>query len=527
MECFNCGATLRPGAHFCTQCGTRQDAIDLLPTATPARRKPEPETEPAPGADAGQGVGLPTASPSGRMPRPARIPRSTDAATPRAPQSPDVAPAGHAREIADAETMEYPSRKGGVRTVPLPARAGMAESESAPADGLPWPLPPNIIVDGRYRVESLISTGPVERGAENVYLVSDLQGYERCWSCHAKQGPEAATRTLCAKCGADMLDRDYVLRERLLPPAEAETEVSRILAEAEAATSTPGERFFTQGQRAYRVSPRPDDTPRFPQGVHVVAGLASDRGRGRPDEPNQDSQGLLIFESTADSRCEPLVLAIVADGLGGHASGLEASQLAVRTFSDSLLRAVVAPWLAGDRRRLNGDGLERALRTAIQDANTALCRMNESQGTDAGSTVVAVVVAGETAYLVNVGDSRAYVLGREGLRRITTDHSLVEQLVANGTITEDERYDHPQRNQILRSLGEVGTEMDFFTLKLRPGMRLLLCSDGLWEMVRYDEMAHILSDTRHPQAVCAALVRAANDHGGDDNISALVIETHT
>jgi serine/threonine protein phosphatase PrpC len=421
--------------------------------------------------------------------------------------------------------MEYPARRNSVRTVPLPHRDAAAEPESSPSDGLPWPLPPNIIIGGRYRVETLISTGPAEVGAENVYLIRDLQGYERCWSCQAQHGPEVATRTLCPECGADMLDRDYVLRERLIPPAEGDG-VSSILSEAEAATSTPGERFFTRGQRAYRVTARTDEMPRFPRGVHVVAGVASDRGRSRLSEPNQDSQGLVVLETTADSRAEAFVLAIVADGLGGHDSGLDASQLTVRAFSESLLRAVVAPWLSGERARLDGDALERALRRAVGDANAALCKMNEARGGDAGSTVVAAMVAGETAYIANVGDSRAYVMGREGLKRITTDHSLVEQLVASGVISEDERYEHPQRNQIARSLGEVGAEADLFTLKLRPGMRLLLCSDGLWEMVRYDEMARILTESTHPQAACTALIHAANAHGGDDNISVLVIEIY-
>ncbi len=292
------------------------------------------------------------------------------------------------------------------------------------------------------------------------------------------------------------------------------------------ASSAPGERVFTQGLRLYRVSPRADAVQRFPHGVHVTAGVASDPGRARPGEPNQDSQGLLLLDVIADSRAEPVALAIVADGLGGHDSGLEASQLTVRALTESMLRTVVAPRLGGAGARLDGGTLERALRSAVQSANTALCQMNEARGTDAGSTVVAALIAGETAYIANVGDSRAYALGREGLKRVTTDHSLVEQLVAEGIITEDERYDHPQRNQIMRSLGETGLAVDLFTLKLRPGMRLLLCSDGLWEMVRYDELARILSAIPHPQAACEALVRAANVHGGEDNISALVIDAH-
>jgi serine/threonine protein phosphatase PrpC len=432
-----------------------------------------------------------------------------------------------ASSIADAETLhqEALSGRGGVRTVPLPGR-GAPEPEIAPADGLPWPLLLNIIVGRRYRVEMVLGSGPAEPGSENVYLVSDLQGYERCWSCRTKHGPEAAMLRECPTCGADMLDHEYVLRERLMPPAEAEHAVSDALAEAEAAVSSPGERFFIQGQRAYRVAPRTEETSTFPHGVRVVAAVATDPGREHPNGLNEDSQELLVLSLTADGHTEPLALGIVADGLGGHDSGNEASQLAVRTLTESILRAVVAPRMGGVSMPLDGAALERALRMAVQEANAALCKVNDARGSDGGSTVVAALVAGETAYIANVGDSRAYVLEGGAIRRVTTDHSLVEQLVAGGVITDEERYDHPNRNQILRSLGEPGTEVDIFTLKLRPGMRLLLCSDGLWEMVRDDELARILATTPHPQAACDALIRVANEFGGEDNISALVIEAH-
>jgi serine/threonine protein phosphatase PrpC len=173
------------------------------------------------------------------------------------------------------------------------------------------------------------------------------------------------------------------------------------------------------------------------------------------------------------------------------------------------------------------DGLDAVLLEGAGLANTALCASNDETGADMGSTLVAALLFDGTAYIVNAGDSRGYLFDGEHIRRITTDHSLVEQLISGGLVTPEERYSHPQRNQIYRSLGdEPEMQFDLFTQKLQPGMRLLLCSDGLWEMVHDDELERILGETPHPQTACDQLVRAANQHGGEDNVTAVVIEVH-
>jgi serine/threonine protein phosphatase PrpC len=111
------------------------------------------------------------------------------------------------------------------------------------------------------------------------------------------------------------------------------------------------------------------------------------------------------------------------------------------------------------------------------------------------------------------------------LEKITRDHSLVESLLLAGQITEEEVYTHPQRNQIYRSLGEKeDVEVDVFEKQLRPGDQLILCCDGLWEMVRDLEIARIVEQASSPQAACGALVRAANTAGGEDNITVIVVK---
>jgi serine/threonine protein phosphatase PrpC len=258
--------------------------------------------------------------------------------------------------------------------------------------------------------------------------------------------------------------------------------------------------------------------------------MATDTGASRTGEENEDSTGIFTLSTGHDSRIEPVTLCVVADGLGGHASGQEASRLAVRILAAHFLRSVALPYMSaptGDDEEQMGfeAGLVPALKDGVEAANTTICARNAATGADMGSTCVAVLVYRDTAYFINAGDSRGYVLEDAGLRRVTTDHSLVEQLIASGLIPPEERYTHPQRNQIFRSLGDEPTmPLDTFTQKLRPGMRLLLCSDGLWEMVRDDEMARILRETASPQQACDLLINAANEHGGEDNISAIVVD---
>jgi serine/threonine protein phosphatase PrpC len=490
---------------------------------------------------------------------------------PEAAVSADVSPDQPA-SLASAEDTGMPPLAGLSRdpSVSSPASAGTL------ADGMPWPLPVHMIVGGRYRIESITDTAPDEAGAVNTYHVSDLQGYERCWSCGTEYGISAASDQFCRECGADMLAREYVMRERRMAQGETAPETqptqaapSDAVQPADIEDATPatdmadttdsvdaaraptvheptdatdiepaspgasmpkaeqgGIREFTQGSRAYHVEPYSPEPPPFPYGMRVLAAAASDAGQARASHGNEDSVGVLVLNAIHGSVAQPLALGVVADGLGGHVSGQVASRLVVRALSDHVLRSAALPLVGIDASEAPPDEVVRqVLLEGTQVANAAVYAANQSSGGDMGSTIVAAMICGDTAYIANAGDSRAYVLDGESLHRVTTDHSLVEQLIAGGLITPEERYTHPKRNQIFRSLGdEPSSQVDIFTQKLRPGMRLLLCSDGLWEMVRDDELATILRECANPREACDTFVRRANEQGGEDNISALVIE---
>jgi protein phosphatase len=165
------------------------------------------------------------------------------------------------------------------------------------------------------------------------------------------------------------------------------------------------------------------------------------------------------------------------------------------------------------------------LTQAIQQANQALVNHRQTADSDLGSTVTATLIIGDVATITNVGDSRTYLLRDGRLEQITQDHSLVARLVDAGVIKPEDVHSHPQRNQIYRCLGHKSdVEVDTFTHKLQAGDVLVLCSDGLWEMVLDDEIQRIIETTRSPQKACDALIEAANRAGGKDNIAAIVVE---
>ncbi len=292
------------------------------------------------------------------------------------------------------------------------------------------------------------------------------------------------------------------------------------------------------------------------QTVQVVAGNAIDIGRRRTE--NQDR--LYCWTSGTAG------LYVIADGMGGQRAGGVASEMAIQTLTADLQPIVqevargsengaatqdILPANQHDddsttRLSAEEDDLEvvansqgehavvaplftslmDSVGAAIDKTNSSILRHARENPDTAGlgSTVTLAVVAGSLAIVANLGDSRTYLIRDGEIARLTQDHSLVATLIAMGYITDDEAYTHPQRNLIYRSLGsDTEAQPDISVQRLKPDDTLILCSDGLWDMVRDDAILSTVTDAPDPQSAAEHLVDLANDNGGDDNISVIVI----
>ncbi len=253
----------------------------------------------------------------------------------------------------------------------------------------------------------------------------------------------------------------------------------------------------------------------------LQVGSDLDPGLERKQRPNEDTlfvtHGVMPSPSASTSP-KPFVLLIVADGMGGQGHGQEASQLAVQSLVEYVCGSLCS-------KQMTSEAFLPLLIEGVKSANRAVYQRNQEQRTAMGTTMTATLVVDTTAYIAHVGDSRFY-LYREpaGLSQITQDHSIVAALAAAGVIQPDDIYTHPMRNFIYRNLGEkASVEVDASTVPLVAGDILLLCSDGLWEMVRDRQIAAILTTPlSDPSRKAHALIQAALAGGGVDNVSVIV-----
>lgn len=372
------------------------------------------------------------------------------------------------------------------------------------------------------------TSGPMNAVHPNAPVKTDL----RCPNCRQ---PVLASDNFCSQCRSPLVLSDSGLHVRLVKPQEPTPTppapqpqpglaLPGSIYDQPTKEMSPGDfnngredpektRPFTAGEVAMNVE-RYDGS-----NMSLVVGTRSNPGIKRQHKPNEDSLFAAQGERVLNSHSQQFGLFVVADGMGGHANGQDASRLAIQTISDELLPKI------SSNEPLNDDALVQILIDGVQHANQAVHQRNMEQRADMGTTITAALIVGVTAYVANVGDSRTYLYRKPaGLKKITNDHSVVASLVEAGIIQPDDIYTHPKRNQIYRSLGEKPVvDVDWFKITLQPEDKLLLCSDGLWDMVRDPTIEQILNTVPDPSQTGNALIKAALDGGGEDNVSVIVV----
>ncbi len=402
------------------------------------------------------------------------------------PANTDTEPAAPLSSVGTERGGDAPEDSGAEVSVMEPV------TEAVPALQ-PVVFTPGEVVAGRYTIVEITD----QSGATRTYRATDSRSYERCWSCgSAQNGPG---NRFCQNCGAPIQNHPVTL------------------AQTATATGLPDE--VEQGGAYLHV--QPERRLFGAEGVGVEVGAHSAEG---PRHPNEDSYWYTTRALCANSGRHGASVALLADGMGGYApgSGLISSRI-VTTAGASIAAALDA---RGNDATLAPDDAEAIVRAGIATANAVVLDEIARSG-DMGATLIAVVVQGDTAYLANVGDSRAYYIDPHGQAvRITRDQSLVAQELGQGGLSDDDIYTAPGNNIILHAVGEAGVEhaADWYTQPLEPGSLLLLCSDGYWKTMRG---AAFSEDSLHGietlNGVARRMVDDALARGSDDNTTVLLI----
>lgn len=290
--------------------------------------------------------------------------------------------------------------------------------------------------------------------------------------------------------------------------------IQRLFSQPKADVKPPAEQVQPEPiNQSDNLHNKPSGLYNLPPGFHI--GKLTDVGRER--ERNEDSFYTIESLMQHNYGQEPFGLFIVADGMGGHQKGEFASALAARVTADKILKEIYLPYLTNDPNS-NNQPLNEVLIGAVEEANLAV----QAQVPEGGTTLTAALLMGNTAYIAHVGDTRVYLFDQNKLKQITQDHSLARRLEDTGQATAEE-VKHVQ-NVLYKAIGQGSTlEVDTYIQHLPSGASLLLCSDGLWGQVQQQTIEEILSTASAPQDACNSLIKIANENGGPDNITAIIV----
>ena len=513
-NCSQCGSENREGARFCRKCGqvlgeltpieieVRFDSSDpLVSTAEENSKLQKEEIVEVPLTDT-------LADNLGELPDP-----KTEIGAELTGQSQDIEkediPRLHLSLVDEEEPDTFPGipvSEGGnnVELEPIEsteASTTLDQRLSVADPILSSPLSKGDLLQNRYRIVEILS----QNDEPAVYVVEDLL---LCWNCAHIQ--VSLDETYCENCGAAM-----------------DQKVRAGIREIVLSSETPeiAEGVFEDCGSFYRVEPQVDPLEDGQKpAIQLAVGYQSDAGEVR--EVDEDSILILNLAALCETRNAPLLgFFAIADGIGGHDAGEIASRAVVHSLASSVMVQIFAPEVAGNALSLGE--IENRFKEAVLVANQAVLDIRAKTETDMGSTLTAVLVHDTQAIIVNIGDSRTYLMRSGKLSQITEDHSLVAKMLAQNIIQPEEIYTHEQKGVIYRSLGdksELALDDSIFEVTLDLGDRLLLCCDGLWEMVRDDLIEDTLLEFYDPKMACDKLVKLANLAGGDDNISVIVVE---
>lgn len=242
--------------------------------------------------------------------------------------------------------------------------------------------------------------------------------------------------------------------------------------------------------------------------IRMEAHFLTDRGQVRGH--NEDSGG--IYYNTSGQ-----MLAVIADGMGGHQAGDVASQMAVAKIQED--------WQNSDELQTPGKA-EQWLMETLREVNKAVFdhSLQKEELAGMGTTIVVTINSRDFITIAHIGDSRCYIHNENGFQQITEDHSLVNELVRTGQISMEDAQQHPRKNIVLKALGtEAEVVADVRSLSWEHGDKLLLCSDGLTDKVSNDKLLEFMESNKKMDQIGQDLVDLANARGGEDNISLVII----
>jgi len=280
----------------------------------------------------------------------------------------------------------------------------------------------------------------------------------------------------------------------------------------------------SQAKKIQKSNQSPQNLPSDSSQVYILetrlqSAFAQSNGIQR--EYNEDAILTIEFSLTYQDLIRNAGLYAIADGMGGHLHGEIASKVAVTSLASTLIERLLLPQFNPPTPQPQNSFLN-ILKESVLIAHQEVLQ----KATGGGTTLTCCLIVAKTLTIAHIGDSRAYYIGENGeIKLYTRDHSLVKRLVELGQISEQEAQNHPQRNVLYRALGQTDpVEVDVFSLPLPPSGYLLLCSDGLWGVVPENQIVQVIRQSPNVQSACNRLIQLANQAGGPDNISVILVK---